>query len=185
MPRKRAHRGGLTAERRRTLKIIRENAPPQDRNLPALASLPSKPFVRHNFYASTLDELRDKCGPHGEAAVQEALWCMVMVWLMREASDDETALTNPMRVATTSVMLVQTNDRVRLGYPSGIDAKPHDDRLPALSQDCQAEARLVAAETMTDWERAGRPGITANRIKQVHQFVMACTQAPSSQEIAA
>lgn len=170
---------------RRTLKIIRENAPPQDRALPALASLPSKPFVRHNLYASTLEELRDKCGPHGDAAVQEVLWWAVSGWLMRDLSIGDPLLSNPMRVAVTSVVLVQTSDRVRLGYPSGIDGKPHDDRLPALSPDSQAEARLVASETMADWERAGRPGITADRIRAVQQFVQVCANHQIKQEIAA
>ncbi|MBL0114281.1 MAG: hypothetical protein IPP45_01925 [Sphingomonadales bacterium] len=173
------------AEMRRTLKIIRENAPPQDRGLPALASLPSKPFVRHNIFATTLYELRDKCGPNGEAAVQEAQWSIIMAWLMRDVCGDSPALSSPYRVVLMSVMLVQDSDRVRLGYPLGSNGKPHDNRLPALSPECQAEARLVASETMADWERAGHPGITANRLKTIQQFISACTQAPIIQEIAA
>ena len=170
---------------RRTLKVIRENAPPQDRALPALASLPSKPFVRHNLFATTLDELRDKCGLNGDAAVQEARWSIIMAWLMRDVCGDSPALSNPYRVALTSVMLVQESDRVRLGYPLGNSSKPHNDRLPALSPDSQAEARLVASETIADWERAGRPGITATRIRTVQQFVQVCANHQIKQEIAA
>lgn len=169
---------------RRTLKVIRENAPPQDRALPALASLPSKPFVRHNLFATTLEELRIKCGPNGDAAVQEAQWSIIMAWLMRDVCGDGPALSNPYRVATMSVMLVQDSDRVRLSYPLSNISKPHDNRLAALSPDSQAEARLVAVETMADWERAGRPGITATRLRAVQQFVLACASHQIKQEIA-
>ena len=183
MPRSRRPKRSGTALRLLTLRKLRELAPPQDRDLPALASLPSKPFIRFSFYATTLDELRDKCGPHGDAAVQEALWSVVATWLMNDP--EAGCLTNPMLVASTALTLVQISDRVRLGYPSGIAGKPHTDRLPILSPDVQAEARLVASETMADWERAGRPGITSERIKHIHQFVARCTEAPQSQEIAA
>lgn len=170
---------------RRTLKVIRESAPPQDRDLPALASLPSPPFVRYSLYATTLEELANVCEGVGEAAVQETLWSAVMAWLMRDTWGNPDMVSNPLAVASTSVVLVQTNDRVRLGYPSGIDGKPHDDRLPALSPDCQAEARLVASETMADWERAGRLHMTANRIKTIQQFVQVCLRHRQNQEIAA
>lgn len=183
MRRSRRPKRSGTALRLLSLKKLRELAPPQDRDVPALATPPRPSFVRYSYYATTLDELRDKCGPHGDAAVQEAVWAAIATWLMNDP--EAGCLTNPNRVASTAVTLVQISDRARLDYPSGIAGTPHDDRLPAMSPDVQAEARLVATETMADWERAGRPGITPERIKQIHQFVAACTQAPRPQEIAA
>jgi hypothetical protein len=171
----------------RTLKLIRANSPPQDRGTLALAPpppvAPSVPFNRYRMFSTTLDQLRADCGEHGEVAVRDALWGAVSTWLLH--GPDYGALTNPMRVAIVSVILCRDHDRLRLNFPLSASSEAITDVLPSLSPDAQAEARLVAAETFADWERAGRPGITSKRMRSAHQYIMACTQAATIKETAA
>lgn len=100
-------------------------------------------------------------------------------------SPSEGALTNPMQVASLSVLLCCDHDRVRLGYPHYIDGKSHNDPLASLSPGVQAEARLVAAETFADWERAGGVGITNDRLKRMQQYIQAWVQATTNKETTA
>ncbi len=182
-PNRKARGKRAAAERQRTLKQLREHAPSRDRGHPALAAPAPAPLpARYSLWATSLEELATRCGPHGEAAVQDALWGCVSVWLMH--GPDAARLTNPRAVATTAVFLCQTADRVRLGYPS-LSGNGFDDRLASLSPDAQGEARLVAAETLADWERADRPGLSSDTIKRTQQYIQACTQATPDQEIAA
>lgn len=175
------NRRAAATDRLINLKIIRANAPEQDRALPALT--PTAPPPRPvSLFATTLEELRVKCGKHGEAAVQDFMWSTVLAWTSSVLPTS--ALTNSGRVVCTSVVLCQNADRVRLEYPS-LSGIPPDDRLARLSPDAQAEARLVAAETLADWERAGRPYLTASRFKMEQQYILACLAPPSKQEIAA
>jgi hypothetical protein len=121
------------------------------------------------------------CAPYGEAAVQEALWGCVSTWLMNSPS---AALTNPVTVAGTAVMLCHNAERIRLGLPS-VSGAPYDNRFQSLSPDSQREALLVAQETMADWERAGKPGLNANTIKRAQQYVQGCASPKQSKETTA
>jgi hypothetical protein len=137
--------------------------------------------------ADTLDSLREKCGAYGEAAVANARWGAIGVWLMK--SYGESGLTNPYRVASNAIMLCEEEDKLRLGFPLCLcaDCRSHARPviLPTLSPDVQAEARRVAAETVADWERAGQPYLTAERIRDTHKFIMACLHTHTDKETAA
>jgi hypothetical protein len=159
-----------------TLKTIRQNAPGQDRNEPALVAKDAphwttgrdgSRYVAFSLYPRTLDELRTMSRGYGEAAVAEARWCAVGLWLMKAYP----SLANPYPVAQTAIEMMREHDRYHLGWPH------HDGKawptpvLDGLSLDCQREARLVAAETYADWQKAGSPWIDARHIKAAYQLL--------------
>lgn len=144
---------------RRTLGAIRKDAPEGDRDHPALA--PARPayhpgmasrFVKAEFRPQSLEQLGEWAEGHGPAAVAAARWGAVSTWLMWSPE----GLSNPVPVATLAVDLCQQEDRVRLGYPA-LTGIPFISTLSGYSTEAQQEARLVAADTVADWKRAGSP----------------------------
>lgn len=70
--------------------------------------------------------------------------------------------------------MVREHDRIRLGWPRH-DGKPWDTpKLHFLSPDVREEAELVAAETFSDWERAGKPYMGRDTIKSTYKALVAC-----------
>lgn len=127
-------------------------------------------------YPTTLDQLRDRLGTYGEAAVAEARWSAIIGWLMKLPAGAEEAgtITNPYRVCSTAVNLMRDHDRAVLGYPHHTRdnfASP----LPQLSEASVTEARQVADETVADWQRADGPGLPRDRIGAIYQYVLVCT----------
>jgi hypothetical protein len=86
----------------------------------------------------------------------------------------QSALTNPSPVVTTAVHLVQEYDRIRFGWPTHDGREPPPARLTSLSPEVQAEALRVAAETLSDWRRAGRPLLEPHRVRSVYQYLVSC-----------
>ena len=78
-------------------------------------------------------------------------------------------LSNPLRVSSLSVMLRKGDDRAKLGYPNSFGADFTSPLIP-FSPDAQAEALQVAAETLLDWKRAGRPRLTS-AIERVQSYM--------------
>ena len=148
----------------------------QDLNGEALAAHPKPKDIRpqHSRYVvpklrpTTLDELREACRPHGDLAVQDARWSAIGLWLMW--SPQEGLLTNAMKVAIASHALCRSDFRMH-GYPN-LSGIPYKSELPTLSTAAQEEARLVAAETMADWELAGCPYLD-KAISQTDQHIAA------------
>jgi hypothetical protein len=174
----------ITRRHQLRLKRLREAQPRQDRASPALADppppvpqpSPRSRYVRVHLFAQTLDDLREKCREHGEAAVAEARWGAITVWLMKEGYEQF-----PGAAISVAVNLLRDDDRERLGYPHHA-GKPIASRLPFLSPDTQAEARRLAAEARAAWERAGSPYLTPKRITDEHQYIQACILAAQARE---
>jgi hypothetical protein len=128
---------------------------------------------------STLEELRDRLGELGDAAVAETKWRAISVWLMRMPADpDPAVLSNLVRVAGSATTLMAEHDRAQLGYPHHAGSK-FSSPLPYLSEGSAAEARRVADETVAEWERAGRPHLDHARIASTFQYVHACLAEPA------
>lgn len=164
---------------KRSLKAIRRDAPVSDRVETALT--PTEPqwaeardgsrYVRVSIYPRTVDELRRLSREYGEAAETMLLWSCVVSWLM--SGPDSADLSNP-GVAGTAISLVQEHDRVRLGWPSP-EGKPwKPSALEYLSPAVRAEAEQVAAETLSDWRRAGKPHLGETSIKRTYQYLVSC-----------
>lgn len=121
------------------------------------------------IFPRNLDELRDFGRDFGEAAVAEVRWAAIVVWLMK-SYPSPAGLSNPRQVAQAAVHMVQEHDRYHLGWPcwKGEEVSRATPVLDGLSPDCQREAKLVAAETLANWEAAGCPWMDAHRIKQAY-----------------
>lgn len=160
-----------------TLKALRKMTPARDRDCEALRPSPQRNPDRagYTFYlATTLDELRHACRPHGEAMVQEAIWRAVEKWLHRDWDCCE--LSNSPEVAGVAVSLCRENMRARLRYPTK-DRRPWPDTLSKMSAQSQTEARLIGDKTIKDWERAGRPFLSPAEIKWAHSYYLQCKKA--------
>lgn len=157
---------------------IRRDAPEGDRGDPAL--VPAEPhwatardgtrYVRVIIYPGTLDELRTFCRDYGEAAVADARWSCVKLWLMSGWA----VLRNPQRDASPAILIAQEYDRIRLGWPRHDDEAWPPATFDRLTPDIQREALRVATETLADWEAAGRPYATPHKIKQTYQYLIGC-----------
>lgn len=156
----------------RTLDAIRRDAPDEDGGNPALIAPPFHTRKRGGYIpavykAQTLDQLSKWAGEYGEAAVTEARWCALSVWLMNGPTTGQ--LRNPTAVVSLSIVLCCEADRVSLGYPlvGGVVPPP---RLGTLSPNSQDEARRTAQDTLEDWEQACFPHLTKS-IERVQTFI--------------
>lgn len=131
-------------------------------------------ITRHPYYAETLEQLAEKCGPDAEAALANVHWSAICTWLMHAPAKG--ALSNPMVAAIRSVGLARDHDRSRLCYPDHTGRRhrcPFADQTP----EAKADALRLAAETRADWEKAGKPHLTRDRLKSEQQYVHACRAA--------
>jgi hypothetical protein len=129
-------------------------------------------YVAVRLYPRTLNELRKFSRDFGRPAARAAEWHCVTTWLMNVPP--QTALSNPAQVVTTAVHLVQEYDRIRFGWPTHDGRQLPPARLSSLSPEVQKEALRVAAETLCDWRRAGRPHLDRHRIKATYQYLVSC-----------
>ena len=164
---------------RRTLLAIRQSVPEADRHEPALApsNLPQwatardgSRYVAVSIYPRTIDELRQLCREYGEAAVCDLHWSCVVIWLMN--APDKADLSNPFAVASVAVGMIWERDRTRLAWPRHDGEEWNPPALNFLSPDVRDEAELVAAETLSDWERAGKPYMGRDRIRCTYQHLI-------------
>lgn len=157
----------MRANAKRTLRRIRQDAPRQDRGEPALRHTPAqwKPgqgsrYVPARLYAATLDELRDRMGRYGEAAVQEAVWSAVTTSLMKDEI---------VRREGTMAAVQQYHAYMR-GFTGCPDWRGGDCRVMPAPDDA---TMALAHEARAAWEAAGEPRL-ADKIKQAQQYITAC-----------
>jgi hypothetical protein len=117
-----------------------------------------------------LEQLRVKCREYGEAAVIDAKWTAIGSWLMKSGYDAPSQLRNPYRLVSAVISMCREQDRARTGYPHW-KGGTFRLALDELSPDSREEALRVAEETVADWEKVGRPGLTAKRFKTVQQHI--------------
>jgi hypothetical protein len=157
----------------RGLKAIRQEAPEQDRNGPALASSQHySESVQARFWPRNLKELRKHSREFGKAVLRDVEWSCVTVWLLNQSSDAE--LRNPPQVVRTVVLMVREYDRFRFNYPRHDGSEARFPTLEYLSSDTRQEALRVAAETLLDWRKAGRPHLDPKRIRAAYQHLISC-----------
>jgi len=164
----------------RSLRTIR-NGVPEHRDEPALAPYPAphwattrdgSAYVHISVFPRTIDELRKLSRDYGDAAVAETHWGCVLTWLMHEPH--ETDLSNPCRVAMVATHMVHEHDRIRLGWPRHDGYPWNPPALDYLSPDVREEAERVAAETLSDWEKAGKPYMGGTKIKRTYLALVSC-----------
>ena len=160
----------------RTLKRIAEgcsDAPPlaPDARPHWATARDGSKYVHVSLYPRTLNELRKYSREFGRAVARDAEWSCVTVWLMN--NPDEADLTSPPPVVRTVVLMMRDYDRFRFEYPSHDGKVRTSPALDRLSTDTRQEALRVAAETLLDWRKAGRPGLTPQRIKSAYQNLIA------------
>jgi len=127
-------------------------------------------YVHVSLYPRTLNELRKYSRYFGRAVARDAEWSCVTVWLMNQPDD---AFSSPRSVVQTVVLMMREYDRCRFEYPRDDGSVPPPPALDRLSPDTRQEALRVAAETLLDWRRAGRPGLAPHRIKSAYQNLIA------------
>jgi hypothetical protein len=162
----------------RTLKRMRADAPPQDRDLPALALPPvptapaprSAQYLPANHRATTLDDLRNSCGRYADAAVNEAQANAMQIWLMRAGGEQDLGI--PCEVITASTMRCNGSRRIAEGYPSISEGYRGMFTLADLSPDSAAEAQQVCTDVLALWVAAGSPHL-ANAVQNVRQHINA------------
>jgi hypothetical protein len=159
---------------RPTLNNLRRQAPRRDRGGDALAS--PRPCYSARF-ARSIDELRERCGRYGDWAVIIARYEAVTLWMMQP---EPVSLTHDGGVAAESVILCKEEIRFATGLPDP-DGNPVRPVMHRISHESRQEARDVAAATMRDWEAAGAPYLTPNRITSTHQYILACQKAKRSE----
>lgn len=90
----------------------------------------------HKLFAVTLEELRDKCGEHGEAAVTATRWGAIAAWMMRWPLDyAERALSRPHKEVSRAIITMREHDRARLGYPDYLGAVYTSSLTPLSPED--------------------------------------------------
>lgn len=156
----------------RTFKRIAEgssDAPPLAPDaLPHWASArDGSSYTAVRLFPRTLNELRKYSREFGRATARDAEWSCVTAWLM--SGPPEAALSNPFPVVRTVISTVREYDRFRFEYPWRDGSDPTPPALDRLSADTRQEALRVAAETLSDWRKAGRPYLTPHRIKGAYQ----------------
>jgi len=129
-------------------------------------------YVAVRLYPRTLNELRRFSRDFGRPAARVAEWHCVITWLMN--GPPQAALSNPPKVVSTAVHLVQELDRIRFGWPTHDGRELAPARLSSISLEAQGEALRVAAETLCDWRKAGRPYLEAHRIKATYEYLTSC-----------
>lgn len=164
---------------RPNLKQMRRDAPRQDRNEPAFAPLRGvdrRPRLP-NRLAESLEDIRLLCGDYGDCAEVEARFDAVAAALSTGALPTLPASPEVVRV---SIDLCREEVRHDAGLPppEGPRTRPIIRRISPESQD---EARRVAADAVREWDRAGRPCLTPERVTRAHQFILACVRAKHSE----
>lgn len=138
----------------RTLRNLRADAPMPDRVSAALAATGiANPYV----YASqpqTLDELRERCGKHGAAAVETAKWGCVSGWCMSQHPF-------PAKWANAARLLSQDAYSRITGKSS-----------PTANMDAHQRKGIgrSAVEAQQAWEAAGSPRLVRS-IREMHQLI--------------
>ena len=121
-------------------------------------------YVRPDHRASTLDELRDRCGPLGPQAVVAAEYNAVIAWLAKMDLEEVRRFTRLGRNGA-GYAAANANNIIRLGEAKPL---PKDMTPPQRSRLAAAAAEVVAA-----YRRAGSPGLLKH-IHSTQHFVHSC-----------
>jgi hypothetical protein len=131
-------------------------------------------YVRAEFKARTLDELRARCGEDGAAAVEEARHYALVTWLMH--SDAHTG------AEQTAALHYRGHVRAALGTPK---LSPHPWRSPLrlLSVADRQAVEATGKRLLSDWEAAGSPGLI-RAIENAQQLVHSARIARNERQAA-
>ena len=140
----------------RTLRNLRADAAPDDRISAALAANGIANPYRYASQPKTLEELRQRCGKHGPAAVECVKWGAVGSWCM--------ALHPCPAKWANAVQLVkgEANSRI-FGKPSP---------MAGMDTPYRRSIGRIAIEALRAWEEAGSPHHHFLRdVRTTHQLV--------------
>ena len=137
---------------------------------------PNSRYVRAEFRAQTLEELRTACGEHGKAAVEEARFYAASTWTMKEGCSDGNELLRYWQYI-----------RVTLGFPR-VDHRLWQSDLLYLSPATRNPVIAVARRVLAEWEKAGSPylsrGLETTQ-QQVHSASVAAAERQEAREAVA
>lgn len=121
--------------------------------------------------ATTLAELREKCGDYGDAAVARAEWSAVNIWLWREGHD-VCQIDNAINAAAFGAAVAKT----AAGLPNPNGGEQPDPAVGLMSTEIKA-LTATAAAVMEQWREAGQPHLSASAITRTHQYFIAARRA--------
>ncbi|AYJ87289.1 hypothetical protein D3Y57_16795 [Sphingomonas paeninsulae] len=156
-----------------TLKSLRRNAPQQDLHTEALRLPVAPPYKFQTPYnpaaypSDALTALRVQAGSLADAAVEEAKWSAIGLWLSCIPAPSQ--LTNPLEVAQATYRFCREARRMAANWPS-LSGRPYSSLLHGYSAATVEAAWDVCAETLKDWERSRSPRF-AGAIRRVSNYL--------------
>lgn len=157
---------------RMTLKALRQQAPVQDRNDPAL----TRPVVdrgRHTavrLLPRTISDLREMSRDFADAAIAEVAWRAIGTWLMKDHPAPD-RLRYPVATASAAVHTIREQDRHSLRWPRYDGNASVPIALDGLTPAQIGEAKAVASDTLNDWEASGCPYLTERTIGDAYRYL--------------
>ena len=136
------------------------------------ANRPPSSFQRRPGPCRGTTGLKRNCGRYGRAALIDARWGAILLWLRDGAA--LLSLSSPLEVCRVSVELVRESDRVRAGFPNKSGQPFAPPALNGLSPECRCEALRVASETYGAWLQAGQPHLTADNLNVMQSYILDC-----------
>ena len=139
------------------------------------AERPPSSFQRRPQPCRGTTGLKRNCGKYGWAAVTDARWGAILLWLREDAALPW--LKSPVEVVRVSVELAREAARVRHGFPNKSGQPFAPPALNGLSPECRCEALRVASETYGAWLQAGQPHLTADNLNIVQSYSLDCIRS--------
>lgn len=129
---------------------------------------PNSRYVPAEFKAQTLDELRERCGEHGAAAVEDARCFAASMWRAHQ----------PDYSGGHELALYADHQRAKLRLPR-LNNQPWRPALVHASPAERERVETTAHHVLAEWEAAGSPRLTTaieRTQKRVHCAVFAADQ---------
>lgn len=132
---------------------------------------PNSRYVRVEFRAQTLEELRTACGEHGNAAVEEARFYAATAWKM--GGEDFTG--------GNELGRYWQYIRATLKFPR-VDNRPWQSDLLHVSPADRNAIIATALRVLAEWAKAGSPFLNRGIETTQQQVHSACVAAAERQE---
>jgi hypothetical protein len=165
----------------RTFKELRKYAAPQDRNVDALALPAAPPYTfqkaaSQHYPTEELAALRALAGPLADAAVAEAKWSAVSVWV--KTNPCLSYLTNRRMVAQLALRACREARWIMDSWPS-LSGTPYVSLLTEHSYETEQAAWGICWDTLSDWEGARSPRFSG-AIRRVTSYLRDVRKAQPS-----
>ena len=131
---------------------------------------------RINSQPTTMETLQGRTGEYFGRAKTHVEWSAISAWMMKgQATAAIEAAGIPYEVARVAVRLVQQAKDYAKGWPR-LNGPNETPLLHGLSNASQNEAGRTANEVFRVWIAEGRPCLSAKRIEDTYQFLVAAVR---------